>query len=363
MYEEVLMQFNALPPGAKFMVLSFISLIAARLFQQFSLKFLKGSFRSWNAMGGIVYEELHRPIYMTIAMVGIYFSIGQAGFMESTVQSMERYLITLATLIWAYAINMIGDRILEYVKDSEQSRFDYEFAPIFGNIWTSIIVIITGFWVVSGIWNINLTPFLASAGILGVVGGLAAKDTIANFFGGLALYFDNTYKMGDFIELGSGEKGIVVDIGIRSTTLKTRDDSLITVPNSVLNSAKVINQSAPDKTSRMTVEVNVSYEEDMDEVEDALVEAAENEPSVLEHPQPRVRFREFAADGVRYELFAWIPNPIERIRTQHRLNRAVFESFRDRGIEVPYPQRTLHFSDKRDDDSEIPDMSGKKDEE
>ena len=356
MYEQVLMQFNSLPPEVKFLVLSFTALVVARMFQLFSLRYLKGKFRSWNAIGGIIYEELHRPIYLTVAMIGVYLSISYAGFVMETTQMLERYLITLATLIWAYAINKIGDRIITFVRDSEQSRFDYEFAPIFGNVWTSIIVIITGFWVISGIWNIDLTPFLASAGILGIVGGLAAKDAIANFFGGLALYFDNTYKMGDYIELGTGEEGIVVDIGIRSTNLKTRDDSLITVPNSVLNSAKVVNQSAPEKTSRMEISVTVGYNEDVEEVEEALIEAAENEASVLEHPQPRTRFREFGASGIEYDLLAWIPNPIERKRTEHRLNRAVFQIFRERGIEVPYPQRTLHFSNNRDTDKDLADF-------
>ena len=356
MYEQFLMQFNALPPEVTFLVLSMASLFVARLFQLFSLRFLKNRFRSMNEVGGIIYEELHRPIYLTIAMIGIFYSVQYAGFMQQTTKFLSRGLLTLATLIWAWAINMIGDKILKFVKESEQSRFDYEFAPIFGNVWTTIIVLITGFWTVSGIWNVDLTPFLASAGILGVVGGLAAKDAIANFFGGLALYFDNTYKMGDYIELGSGEEGIVIDIGIRSTNLKTRSDELITVPNAVLNSAKVVNQSAPEKTTRMDVSVTIGYNEDIEEVEEALISAAEEELSILEHPKPRVRFREFGKSGVEYDLLAWIPDPIERKRTEHRLNKQVYKNLREKNIEIPYPQRVLRVSDSRDKDGDMADF-------
>jgi len=346
MIEQLIVEFNALPPGAKFVVLSFASVILAKLFQMFSLRYLRRKFRSWNEFGGLVYRKLHRPIYLTIAMVGIYFSINHAGIEGRTAVQMQRALMTLAILIWAYAINKIGDKFLEFVKETEDSRFDYEFAPVFENLWTTIIVIIASFWVVSGIWEINLTPFLASAGILGVVGGLAAKDAIANFFGGLALYFDNTYTTGDFIVLASGEEGIVTDIGIRSTTLKTRDDNEITVPNSVLNSSTVINESAPSQKARMEISVSVSYDSDLETVEECLVEAAEEETSVLENPSPRVRLREFGDNGINYDLLAWIPNPIEKIRTNHRLNKAVFKKLKEEDVEIPYPQRVVRMNRK-----------------
>lgn len=346
MIEQLLLEFNALPPQAKFVVLSMVSVILAKLFQMFSLNFLERAFRNWSDFGGVVYKKLHRPIYLTIAMVGIYFSISYSGITGQTAVQMQRALMSLAILIWAYAINKIGDRFLEFVKKTDDSRFDYEFAPIFENLWTSIIVVIASFWIISGVWEINLTPFLASAGVLGVVGGLAAKDAIANFFGGLALYFDNTYTTGDYIALASGEEGIVTDIGIRSTNLKTRDDNQITVPNSMLNSSSVVNESAPNQKARLDLPVTVSYESDVEQVEEVLIEAAESETSVVENPSPRVRLREFGENGIKYELFAWIPNPIERIRTKHRLNKAVFQGLRKEGIEIPYPQRVIH--DRRD---------------
>jgi small-conductance mechanosensitive channel len=116
----------------------------------------------------------------------------------------------------------------------------------------------------------------------------------------------------------------------------------------VLNSSRVTNESSPDSTIRLKVPVSVSYNADIDEVEDALLAVAEEEPSVLEHPKPRARFREFGDNGLQYELFAWIPNPIEKVRARHKINQSVFKEFDRRGIEIPYPQRTVHMADRKD---------------
>ena len=346
---DLVILFNSLPATAQFMLYVAASLVMAKLVQVFSLKIVKRLIRKWKSeFLDIVYDHLHAPIYLTVALAGVYYSILEVEFANQTIQYLERTVLTLGLIIWAWAVNRIGDNVLEFVKETEDSRFDYEFAPIFENFWTAMVVVLAGFGTVSGIWGIDLTPILASAGLLGVVGGFAAKDAIANFFGGLALYFDNTYKLGDYVVLNTGEEGIVVDIGIRSTNVKTRDDVIITVPNSVLNSSRVTNESSPDSTVRLKIPVSVSYNSDIDEVEDAMIEVAENEGSVLDHPKPRVRFKEFGDNGLQYELFAWIPNPIEKVRARHKLNQGVFKEFDSRGIEIPYPQRTLTFD--RDDE-------------
>jgi small-conductance mechanosensitive channel len=346
MLEQAVSVFGSLPGEAQFLLLAAASLIAAKLVELFSVGLVKEVVKKRDGeLEKIVYENLHTPVYITVALVGLYISVTEASLFTEAAYYLENAVLSLTILVWSWAAIKTGDRILEFVKRTEDSRFDYEFAPIFGNVWTAIVLTVAGFGIVSGVWGVDVTPFLASAGILGVVGGLAAKDTIANFFGGLALYFDNTYKLGDFVRLDDGEEGVVVDIGIRSTNLKTRNDMIVTVPNSILNSSKVINQSAPNNTGRLDIEVGVSYDSDIEQVEDIMLEVAEESNSVLESPSPRVRFQEFGENALNYELFVWIPNPIERVRARHRLNREIFKRFQEEGIEIPYPQRTLHYGE------------------
>jgi small-conductance mechanosensitive channel len=354
MYETILAGFQALPETAQFLTLVAVSLVSAKLIQIFSLKIVKRFVLARDGeLSKIAYDELHRPIYITVALIGIYLSISEVNFVDKTVFYLEAIVLTITTAVWGWALNRTGDRILEFVKESESSRFDYEFAPIFENLWTVIVSVVSLFFIISVVWDVNLTPFLASAGILGVVGGLAARDTIANFFGGMSLYFDNTYKLGDYVVLDAQQEheGIVVDIGIRSTNLKTRDDQIITVPNSILNSATIVNQSAPDTRGRLTIPVAVSYDADIEKAEEAMLEVADEANSVLEHPSPRVRMRNLGDSGLEYDLLCWIPNPIERPRTTHKVNRAIVQKFREYDIEIPYPHRkVLMDSEKTLDD-------------
>ena len=121
------------------------------------------------------------------------------------------------------------------------------------------------------VWGINLTPLLASAGIAGIIIGLAAKDTLANFFGGISLFLDKPFKHGDWIVLSSGERGRVVDIGLRSTRIVTRDDILIAVPNSVIISTKIINESAPAGAMRIRLKISVLQGSYPEKVQEALL--------------------------------------------------------------------------------------------
>ena len=100
-----------------------------------------------------------------------------------------------------------------------------------------------GAYVFLMIWGINATAWLASAGVIGIAVGFAAKDTLSNLLSGVAIVADTPYKIGDYVVLDSGERGKVTNLGMRSTRLLTRDDVEITVPNAVIANATIINES------------------------------------------------------------------------------------------------------------------------
>jgi small-conductance mechanosensitive channel len=209
-------------------------------------------------------------------------------------------------------------------------------------VW-KLIIVAAGLMFILSIWNINITPVLASAGIVGVAVALAAKDTLANFFGGVSIFFDRPYKVGDYIVLDTGERGEVVEIGIRSTRIKTRDDILISVPNSILANTKVINESAPVPKFRIRVATAVAYGSDIGLVEKTFLEIAGANSNVLEEPSPRVRFRTFGDSSLNFELLCWAKEPALRGLTVHELNSAIYTTFKEKGITIPFPQRDVHL--------------------
>ena len=133
-------------------------------------------------------------------------------------------------------------------------------------------------------------------------------------------------------------------VGIRSTTLLTRDEVLVTVPNAMLNAGKVINQSAPGRRKRIKVPVAVAYGSDPDEVEPIVLAVAAAEELVLERPEPRMRLRRLGESALEYELLCWVPSPNREGKARHRLNRGIYADLRGAGVEIPYPKRDVTLS-------------------
>ena len=167
--------------------------------------------------------------------------------------------------------------------------------------------------------------------------------TLANFFGGMSIILDRSFRVGDYIVLDTGERGEVKEIGIRSTRLMTRDDVLIVIPNAAVANAKIINQSAPYLHFRVGIKLGVAYSTDLAQVETLLREIARNNPMVEHSPEPRVRLRGFGESSIDLELLCWAHQPHERGRLVHTLIRQIDSAFKSNGIVIPFPQRTIHL--------------------
>lgn len=227
--------------------------------------------------------------------------------------------------------------------------------PLFYNA-SLLIIIGAGIYFLFLTWKIDPTAWLASAGIIGLALSFAAKDSLANLFAGAFIIADTPYQLGDFIILGSGERGKVTQIGLRSTRLLTRDDVEITVPNAVMGNSKIINESGgPYEKERIRVPVGVAYGSDIDQVEELLLNIARKHEGILETPEPRVRLRAFGDWSLNFELLCWIQEPVLRGRMRHYLLKEVYKTFMAQGIEIPYPKRDVYLqnaSEKHGGDQE-----------
>ena len=214
-----------------------------------------------------IIDILHRPIYLSILFVGLGFSASLLDILSSIQFIINGSLKTIIVIIWGsaifksfiYTINWYSSK--SGLRKQNQKRL----MPLFDNLGKIIIFIAVIYFIFIS-WGINVTGWLASAGILGIVLGLAAKDTLANLFAGIFIMADSPYKEGDYINLDTGERGYVKNIGIRSTRIMTRDDIEITIPNSVIANSKIINESGgPVEMERVRVNVSVAYGSDIEQ--------------------------------------------------------------------------------------------------
>ncbi len=214
--------------------------------------------------------------------------------------------------------------------------------PLLHNVM-KIVVFALAIYFLFLAWSIDVTAWLASAGIVGLALSFAAKDTLSNLFAGVSIIMDSPYKTGDFIILDTGERGLVTDIGLRSTRILTQDDVEITVPNGIIGNGKIINEAGgPPAQHRIRAAIGVAYGSDLEQVIAVLSAVAAKHPEILDTPEPRVRFRTFGDSSLNFELLGWIAQPVDRGRVTHELNCAIYKALNENEISIPFPQRDLH---------------------
>jgi len=291
-----------------------------------------------------IIDFIHKPVFFTVIIIGIVLGISDLRPSPKVLFYSRSFLYSILTALWCVTFIRISNSVIEHGirKVSDVTGLSHDIIPLAENI-AKIVIIIASLMVVLSLWKVNITPLIASAGIAGAAVAFAAKDTIANFFGGISIFVDRPFTIGDYIVLDKGERGEVVAIGVRSTRIRTVDDILITVPNSIIANTKIINESAPTQKFRMRVSVAVAYGSDIGQIEKILLEVAKSNENVLSEPESGVWFTAFGDSSVSLELLCWAKSPALRGVLMHQLNSAIYKRFEEAGIKIPFPQRDVHL--------------------
>jgi small-conductance mechanosensitive channel len=180
---------------------------------------------------------------------------------------------------------------------------------------------------------------IAAAATLAI--GFALQDVIKNFVAGIFIYTDKPFRIGDWIEWGDNS-GVVEDISLRVTRVRTFDNELLTVPNGVLMSDVIKNPVAKD-TLRLKFVFGIGYDDDIEKATEIIVEEAEAHAGILDDPAPSVRLIELGDSSVGLQSRIWISEPsrADFVKTRGAYVTAVKERFDDEEINIPYPNRTI----------------------
>jgi len=192
----------------------------------------------------------------------------------------------------------------------------------------------------SGRGNI-LTSLATVAAAATLAIGFAMQDVIANFVAGVFIFVERPFKIGDWIEF-DGNSGVVEDISLRVTRLRTFDNELLTVPNSQLTDNVVKNPVDANKL-RLKFVFGIGYDDDIEKATDIIMEEAEAHEGIMDDPGPSVRLTELGDSSVGLQSRIWIANPsrADFVKTRGEYVTAVKRRFDEEGIDIPYPHRTL----------------------
>lgn len=175
------------------------------------------------------------------------------------------------------------------------------------------------------------------------------KDTLSDLFAGLHILLSRKLKPGDFVELDTGERGYVENIAWRNTTVKDRLNNLIVIPNSKLSTAIMTNYDVPVKEFLVRVECGVSYDSDLEKVERITLEIARDVmktvPGGVPESEPRMRFRNFGDFSINFRVALWATDYSGRMRVKHEFIKRLHRRFKEEGITIPFPIRTIYQGD------------------
>ena len=216
------------------------------------------------------------------------------------------------------------------------------------NTFFKYLSLAIGFFISISLVGIDLRFLLVFAGAAGIGIGLGLQNMAANVISGFTIIFGGKIRKGDWIEVGE-TLGVVTDIYLRATKVRTRDNIEYLIPNSDLISKTIVNYSLSSPLIRIELPVGVSYDADPQDVERIMVEVAEKEPLVSGYEKPVVRFVEYANSSINFELLVWIDvREVPRRKVRSALYFAIFNEFKNAGIQIPFPQRDIHIRSKVD---------------
>ncbi len=290
-------------------------------------------------------DLLHRPLFVSVVLVGAWLATTRLELAPTYEILALRLIKTVALLIWLLFGTRAGRVVLDAVAQLK-GKLTFVQPRTVALLDTTLKVALWGaaIYLLCLSWGIDVSGMLVTGGVLGIVLGLAAKDSLANLFAGVSILADAPYQIGDFINLDSGERGQVTQIGLRSTRILTRDDIEVTVPNSLIANATIINESGgPWENERIRLQVGAPYGADIDRIREILLEIARADPMVLDEPKPQVRFRALGDSALNLELMGWIEEPVLRGRVLDALYSQVYKRFQAEGVEIPYPKRDVYL--------------------
>ncbi|WP_416841036.1 mechanosensitive ion channel family protein [Haloferax sp. DFSO52] len=254
-------------------------------------------------------------------------------------QTLVRTGLSATFFIGAYVVTTVLGRLIKEVASTRQEISDHQREIIYRLAQVSTYLIAVVF--VLSVWQADLGGFLVGAGFLGIVVGMAARQTLGALIAGFVLMFSRPFEIGDWVEVGNHE-GIVTDITVVNTRIQSFDGEYVMIPNDVVSSESLVNRSRKGRL-RLEVEVGVDYETNVEHAASVAQEAVEDIDEVLSVPQTQVVAKRFDDSAVVLGVRPWIDRPSARRKwkVQTAVIGAVREAFADEEISIPFPQREL----------------------
>ncbi|MGB0805114.1 MAG: mechanosensitive ion channel family protein [Salibacteraceae bacterium] len=336
---------NTIGSWAISLILVFGAVILARIIYWFLNRVVsRVTEKTSSRMDDIILHSSKEPIVFIVALLASWYGLQRLNFsqeMDELFNAVYYFLISIGvTWLLARVLDSLVENYLVPLAEKTESDFDNQLLPIVQKGTRSIIWIL-GIIVALNNAGYNVSAIIAGMGIGGLAFAMAAKDTISNIFGGFTIFTDKPFKINDRIKI-SGFDGTVVEIGLRSTRLRTLENRIVTIPNSQFTGGLVENVSV-EPTRKVILNLGLIYDttpEQMQKAIDLLTEIHDGIPEL--HANKSIGFTDFGdfSLGITYIYFINKGEDILGVKT--KLNLRILSEFNKNGLEMAFPTQTIY---------------------
>lgn len=290
-----------------------------------------------------------QPVSLILLMLGVKLALlplNMTGKIAETISQLTTTgIIIFATIVAIRVLTIFINSWGHHWAQKTKSSVDDAVLPLFRKIVKIVLWIFCALFILS-YWGFDIRGLLAGVGIAGLAIGFAVKDSLANIFGGISLILDKAIRTGDIIKLDTGEEGTVLDVGLRSTKIRTRDNEVIILPNGVLANTKVHNYKLPDLTARVVIPFNVAYGTDPDKVKKIIGDALKGLKEIMKDPAPMVKFIDMGEFALQFKALFWVPDVTHRKDKREEAVNLMYKTLNKHKIEIPFPTRVVYLKKK-----------------
>ena len=302
-------------------------------------------------VGTIALRILRTPILILLFLYGAIQSLSALdqyvpAVVQSNLLTVYQVLVAIVGLYLAYRIfKDVVVAMARNIAKRTSTNIDDVLVPIVEKVGV-VVIALAGLGLLLGYLNVDLTLFVAGGVVTSMVVAFAAQDSLSNFFSGIFLLTDRPFQEGDVVILNDGDWVQVRRIGMRTTRLfRFSDASIVTLPNNKLVNDKIANFSNPADKGRVMKTFNVAYGSDPLQVKKILADVISRCPLLFQEDplKPIIRFDAMSDSSLDFFVLVWVKNRDDRFNVQDYLNTEVYKAFGEAGIEIPFPQRTVHL--------------------
>ncbi|MBT8131775.1 MAG: mechanosensitive ion channel [Gammaproteobacteria bacterium] len=266
-------------------------------------------------------------------------------FVERLIEFIPSLIAAILVVVAAYILSRAARVVLR--KAFQKAGFDEVVINLLVDNVAHYAIIILGVIMALSQLGVNVAAALAGVGVVGIAIGFAAQDSVANIIAGILIFWDKPFVVGDWVET-EGEYGKVTNITLRTTRIRTPQNTYIVVPNKRIID-EVLENFSKHGELRVDAVIGIAYKEDIPKAREVLLEAIRAVDGVLEDPAPDVVVSELAGSSVNLTMRAWVDSADDKRRVFFKLNEAGKIALDDAGIEIPFPHLQLFVDNVQDD--------------